>query len=591
MRYYPTCWVKIINWKKAILLYKNWVCYWSITEDQLATKDNNFKWMIIDLFKWIVLNSDQVKFFEFLNNKYKYDRNLIKLIKKLNYSNRSITYSKLIYKYKINLYWLNIKLYDLLNNMSFYPSKLTLSSLWINKNISSIDKKMIAYDFIFSVLRQYKNSNFKYLIYFQDSYDSNDITHKNFYNFWVRMFILKDNYDYTIKKFKEKLDKIMKQVNNIKLKDFETKNLNLKWLANLQWVSINNMKKIMKIYKWITENINYNYDYLNKAKIWKVSEIEKYINWSWIWTLLNKKWVCGWISQLMEYMLNYDNINNSETVLWKWCNWNSCVRHAWVKINNLYYDPTWEIWWLIIKDNLRKEIKNKFWFLRKVIFWNTNYFAVPFEQFSINHVPNYYEDDYNKFIKLSFVKNNFDLYNYISKKDSFSVNATIPYNKVIYNNKDMYDNLNNYYQKTKNSTFIVTTILNNLKSYEKFLPNYKTLIEKIKRNNFSYNSYNYWIINTIKSIVWIFWIWDIDYLIWWKTNLLKLYKWKNIINNLRWIYLISSKEKNIYNPLLSLYIFLWSNYYKLWNLQKELMFLFNTNWWNTITLIKKRQNY
>lgn len=108
-------------------------------------------------------------------------------------------------------------------------------------------------------------------------------------------------------------------------------------------------EKITAIYSRITANITYD-DYTTQyIKLWLsedtyLSNVNKAV-FSWIETFNNKSWVCDWYSKLMQYMLNIAWINNVaieswNADIWKW----KLVPHARVKIDNLYYDPTWDIY-------------------------------------------------------------------------------------------------------------------------------------------------------------------------------------------------------------------------------------------------------
>lgn len=108
-------------------------------------------------------------------------------------------------------------------------------------------------------------------------------------------------------------------------------------------------EKITAIYSWITTNITYD-DYTTKyikegfSEETYLSNVNKAI-FSWLETYNNKSWVCDWYSKLMQYMLNFVWIDNVSIQSWnadvgKW----QLVAHARVKIDNLYYDPTWDIY-------------------------------------------------------------------------------------------------------------------------------------------------------------------------------------------------------------------------------------------------------
>lgn len=111
--------------------------------------------------------------------------------------------------------------------------------------------------------------------------------------------------------------------------------------------SKNDNEKINVIYSRITWNIDYD-AYTTRYLKWEFNESTYMANvnksvFSWMETYRNKSWVCDWYSKLMQYMLSFAWINNTSIEIWnadigKW----KLVPHAWIKIGNLYYDPTWD---------------------------------------------------------------------------------------------------------------------------------------------------------------------------------------------------------------------------------------------------------
>ncbi len=95
-----------------------------------------------------------------------------------------------------------------------------------------------------------------------------------------------------------------------------------------------NDEKISLIYNFVTNKVSYYYDYKNWNK-----EV-----FSWVLTYKNNSWVCDWYVKLFLYMLSFAQIDNVEVKRWfafdnidfpnYW--------HAWVKIWDYYYDPTFE---------------------------------------------------------------------------------------------------------------------------------------------------------------------------------------------------------------------------------------------------------
>ena len=114
-------------------------------------------------------------------------------------------------------------------------------------------------------------------------------------------------------------------------------------------------EKISAIYNWINQNINYDDSLLQnilnkntfKIKIQDITDKDK--SHSWIDTFETKKGVCDWIAKLFTYMIAFAWIKNYEVITW--IDLNSIVFHAWVRIWDKYFDPTYD---LSNKDTLLK---------------------------------------------------------------------------------------------------------------------------------------------------------------------------------------------------------------------------------------------
>ena len=93
-------------------------------------------------------------------------------------------------------------------------------------------------------------------------------------------------------------------------------------------------EKIKIIYDYVLRNIKYTENYsLNDYRIF-----------SGINTYINKDWVCEWYTKLFLYMLNFSWLNHSEVIRWYVLDAQDFpeVWHAWIKIWNKYYDPTFD---------------------------------------------------------------------------------------------------------------------------------------------------------------------------------------------------------------------------------------------------------
>jgi len=108
-------------------------------------------------------------------------------------------------------------------------------------------------------------------------------------------------------------------------------------------------EKIEKIYNYILNNISYTKN---------INLTNPYIS-SWIETYKNKDWICSWYAKLFLYMLYFSWIWEFEYIPWFVLDSSDFpdVWHAWVKIWNYYYDPTFDdpIWnkWNITKKDYK----------------------------------------------------------------------------------------------------------------------------------------------------------------------------------------------------------------------------------------------
>lgn len=105
---------------------------------------------------------------------------------------------------------------------------------------------------------------------------------------------------------------------------------------------IDKKEEIIKtIYNYILENLTYDENYNEKISKWE------YDIFSWIKSFKNKIWVCQWYVEMFNLMLAFNNIK-SEIIKGDVINSKDFpnIWHAWVKIDNFYYDPTFDdpIW-------------------------------------------------------------------------------------------------------------------------------------------------------------------------------------------------------------------------------------------------------
>ena len=122
-------------------------------------------------------------------------------------------------------------------------------------------------------------------------------------------------------------------------------------------------EKIKRIYAWILENISYS----------RLVDFEDKKIFSGIDTYKNREGVCEGYVKLMSYMLFFAGLQNSEVIRWDVIDAQDFpyIGHAWVKIGDRYYDPTFDDP-LGLTNTLPYE-KYKFFWLPKDLFYTNRY--------------------------------------------------------------------------------------------------------------------------------------------------------------------------------------------------------------------------
>lgn len=183
---------------------------------------------------------------------------------------------------------------------------------------------------------------------FVSKYKVNKLINKDFlndiWNKWLFLNILSDDYKYLNKNYLVDL-------------------INIKHLTKKITKGLNDEEKIKVIYWWILKNIDY-------TSWYKLSD---YRIFSWLETYENKNWVCSWYVKLMTYMLLFSWINNIEDIRWYVIDAKDFpnIGHAWLRIWEKYYDPTFDdpIWATITK----KFNEYKYFALPKDLFYTNRF--------------------------------------------------------------------------------------------------------------------------------------------------------------------------------------------------------------------------
>jgi len=183
-----------------------------------------------------------------------------------------------------------------------------------------------------------------------------------FANTYTKIKLISDNIIYWIP---DKYN-FLKEVKNDKKKIYTETDKEFQNLKNItkeltDWKK--ESEKIKLIYNYVLENIEYPINYtLSDPTIF-----------SWIDTLSKKIWVCEWYTKILLYMLNFAWINDIEVIRWFVIDAQDFpkVWHAWVKVRNKYFDPTFDdpVW----QTSTRNFSQYKYYSLPKDLIYTNRY--------------------------------------------------------------------------------------------------------------------------------------------------------------------------------------------------------------------------
>ena len=211
--------------------------------------------------------------------------------------------------------WNDLYTYNF-DNFSFFDSDYWFYLSEIDN--SSIDRKT-------TILYKDRDWNYKFIKTFQEErLVSNDIV------FWEK---LKKQILDNIKDDK----KYLSGDNDKEYEEIKELSLSLtKWLSD--------QEKIKKVYAWILENITYTTNF----------NLSDYRIYSWVLTYKYQDGVCDWYVKLFAYLLEFSWFENLEIIRWYVLDAKDFpqVGHAWIKIWDYYYDPTFDdpIWSQLTKS-------------------------------------------------------------------------------------------------------------------------------------------------------------------------------------------------------------------------------------------------
>lgn len=149
---------------------------------------------------------------------------------------------------------------------------------------------------------------------------------------------------------------------------FETSDISaqisqIRTLANSLTERKNREQSIKAIYAWILDNIEYS----------KVLDFNNQKIFSWIETFKNGDWVCTGYTKLSSYLFYFAGYHDVEVIQWNVIDAQDFpqIWHAWLKIWDLYYDPTFDD--PIGAKNTKTSSDYKYFWLPKDIFYANRY--------------------------------------------------------------------------------------------------------------------------------------------------------------------------------------------------------------------------
>lgn len=276
----------------------------------------------------------------------------------------------------VNVTWTNtfmfIEDYEVETKIPY--SKLSKYTKWyITENSKYFLENEVYYSYIFNNSLYYKSES--YWLYLKLIWDiSNYIFYKR--ADWKYAFIkdykkVKVISSYIIESISWKYEFLRELTDDVlspwfknnKIQDYDEdfKKLKKESIELTKWLGRDD--KIKKIYNYVLENTSYSkkIDFSNKQLF------------SWIDTYKNKEWICLGYTKLFIYMLDFSWVDNVEVVRWDVIDAIDfpTVWHAWVKIGDYYYDPTFDdpIW----TNKTRKYSDYKYFKLPKDIFYTNRY--------------------------------------------------------------------------------------------------------------------------------------------------------------------------------------------------------------------------
>lgn len=372
------------NWKVKRLIFTNWY----IISDKRYSDFKSKNWYIV-YYNWEYLFIENWEVEEKIpySESVKYFKSVINNNSTFNYFLNNWTY-----------YYYKLKKYNSIDDKYWFYLK-SLKSLWLDPQKIILNKIDDQYVFITEYTEE-KLINSKFL--------------KNVNNKDLILSLIYDD----VKNLNTDTDKYFQELQIL------TENLT-------NWLSKDD--KIKAIYAYILENISYT----------NPIDLDQKSIFSWIETFKNKNWICGWYTKLMAYMLIFSWIEDIEVIWWYVINAPDFPKlgHAWLKIWDYYYDPTFD---------------DPIWNTKTLQFNNYMYFKLPWDLFYTNRydlisipeeIKSKSKDELNNIVNLN-------LYNLASKYKNSSYKL-MKHTLLLYNSWLSY-----------NEKITVSTIKNILTTYD-----------------------------------------------------------------------------------------------------------------------------
>ncbi len=411
----------------------------------------------------------------FLNEKFEFKSNqkIFRANFKEFYSPLKSNYKLLLNKNKNSKIFVKNKKYFFVENYILeekiaYSNSKKYFKKFVTKNTKSFLKESVYYFYDFE---NFFSSNDKYGFYISDL-EKNNFTLKNtllYFNennfSFVKNYkvhkLISENIIKNIKNKEKFLNIIIEDKKYFKNDDYDNLFLELKKSSENLTKNFSREEKIEIIYFKIIKKLKYfTWDYRKKREVF-----------SWILSNKNIDSVCDWYVKLFAYMLMFSGIEDFE--IKKWYVFNSRdfpnIWHAWLKIWEKYYDPTFDDP-IGNNDDIKISEFLYFW-LKKDLFYTNRFDYIK-------------KDIFTKYKKISLKKREEiverNLYNLSEKYKNTNLIKTISYKKELW--FEAWEKIT--VEKLKNKlSFIKVKKYKNTFSFVK--NNKKNIVTKIKYFNIS----------------------------------------------------------------------------------------------------------